>query len=192
MENTELYIRFEANLTQSLLKYCKDMSMLGSQLLEVEELEEAWETMSAEYMADAVPNVVEYPLVALAWAGYLGIGSAHLWDEDWAKHSNATKLYTKMQSPRGFDEMDEYIIQGMLKIVLDSTEAKKIEDTLRGCADIARTLIRKEGFLPQTKEAFFVFSHACKIIFKIGVSMELYRLGYKYEKVVVDVPQTLS
>jgi len=49
-------------------------------------------------------------------------------------------------------------------------------------------MIRKEGIEPQSPDAFYVFARSVKVLFKIGVSVALKRLGYKYEKVTIANP----
>ena len=39
-------------------------------------------------LADAVPQIAEYPTVSVAWATYLGMAVAKLWDEDWIENCN--------------------------------------------------------------------------------------------------------
>ena len=47
-------------------------------------------------------------------------------------------------------------------------------------------MIRKENIEPQSPDAFYVFARSVKVLFKVGVSIALKRLGYKYQKVTVD------
>ena len=49
-------------------------------------------------------------------------------------------------------------------------------------------MIRREGISPQSPEAFYIYSHSVKVMYKIGVSVILSKLGYKYEKVIVNTP----
>ena len=184
---------FEEKLEEILIGVCRSKSLIGDQLMLVEELEEAWHKIAPEYMADAVPQVVEYPSVAIAWAGYLGMGVAALWDADWAKYGQDEQLYASVfRDPRGFDCMDELVVEQMLSLGLESDEAKELEDVLRNCSYAAQTLIRREGIEPQSTEAFYLFARTVKVMFKIGISIELKKLGYKYEKMVVPMPDVVS
>ncbi len=185
--NIEFYAQFEDKIESALVKYCQGKGVITDNLLIVEELDELWVKIAPEYMADAVPEIIEYPTVAIAWAGFLGMGVASLWDADWESYAKRSDLYSLFQAPRGFDNMDEYILEEMLNLELESKEATELEEVLRSCAYLAEALIRKEGIAPQSKEAFYCFSIVVKIIFKVGVSVILGKLGYKYTKMVVDV-----
>ena len=66
--------RYEESLRTTLVKRLTDAKWLAGQLLEVEELNEKWRSSAPSYMADAVPEIAKYPLVAIAWAMYLGMG----------------------------------------------------------------------------------------------------------------------
>lgn len=183
---SEFLSQFETNLTDALLRECKEAGYCDGQLLIAEEMDDKWKEMAPEYMVDAVPNIANYPTVAIAWAGYVGMGVAAIWDsEDWASAEKNDKLYDYLRGEKGFDFMDEYIIEKFLGLVVESKEHIKLETLMRACANRVLTMIRAENIEPQSVEAFHTFAVATKVLFKIGVSVELKRLGYKYEKLNV-------
>ena len=75
--------------------------------------------------------------------------------------------------------MDEHILQNILKLDLDSAEATKIKDCLLSCATATLGLIRYEGIETQTEAGFYILARAYSVLFRIGVGLELKRLGYK-------------
>ncbi len=186
-EESQFLNEYEERLMQTLLRQFTDAGFLEGQLLEVEELDEKWRTSAPEYMAAAVPQIVEYPSVAIAWAGYMGIGLAVIWDADWKSHADKDDLYTLIASPRGFDCMDEYVVEGLLGYKLESEQAKGLEDLLRGAAHTAQTMIRKESIESQSVMAFHIFARTTRVFYRLGVSVGLRILGYKYEKAKVNV-----
>ena len=95
-------------------------------------------------MADAVPEIGRYPLVAIAWAMYEGMAAATLWDKDWNRHKDTEDWHKMLTAPRGFDCMDEYITEVLLCHPLGSEAADKVEDMIRRTAERAQSLIRKE------------------------------------------------
>lgn len=185
MEKIEYYNQFENKVAEALLKQCKEKGYIGEHLLEVEELEEKWHEMAPEYMVDAVPEIAKYPMVAIAWAAYLGMGLAAAWDGDWKSYADKKDLYKEFVGPRGFDYMDEYIMEKYLGIQPDSKEFKDIAGFYQQLAEIALTMIRKENIEPQSVEAFHIFARTVKTFFRIGVSVALKMLGYKYEKMTM-------
>ena len=179
--------RYEESLRTTLVKRLTDAKWLAGQLLEVEELNEKWRTSAPSYMADAVPEIAKYPLVAIAWAMYLGMGAATLWDKEWNRYKDVDDLHALMTEPRGFDCMDEYITEILLCLPLGSAEAEKLEDMVRSTAEAAQLLIRKEGIEAQSVMAFHIFARTTKVMFECGVAVQLKRLGYNYVKVNADV-----
>ena len=179
--------RYEESLRTTLIKRLTDSQWLAGQLLEVEELNEKWRTSAPSYMADAVPEIAKYPLVAIAWAMYLGMGAATLWDKEWNRYKDIEDLHKLMTEPRGFDCMDEYITEILLCLPLGSAEAEKLEDMVRSTAEAAQLLIRKEGIEAQSVMAFHIFARTTKVMFECGVAVALKRMGYNYVKVNAEV-----
>lgn len=171
---------FQIRLEDELLKLCTSLSVLDGGWLMTPDLEEKWREIAPEYMADAVKEINSYPEVALAWAGYLGMGYAALWDKNWRKHSR--DVYSKMLGSRGFDDMDEHIVRDILGHSLDSFEAMKISGVLQSCAQCAIGLIRKESIEGGTNQAFYVLARSVKVMYCAGVSIQLKKIGYKYER----------
>lgn len=171
---------FQGRLEDDLLKLCTSLGVLDGGWLMTPDLEEKWKEVAPEYMADAVKEINSYPEVALAWAGYLGMGYAALWDKNWRKHSRDG--YSKMLGSRGFDDMDEHIVRDILGHPLDSFEAMKLSGVLQSCAQSAIGLIRKESVEAQTSTAFYILARCVQVMFCVGVSVQLHKLGYKYER----------
>lgn len=172
--------RFENRLQYQLVRMCTSEKMLKGTLLSTDDIDFQWNKMAPEYMADAVPQIPDYPTVSVAWAAYLGLAIAHGWDKDWEACSKAT--YSSYYGTRGFDDMDEHIIQNVLGLSLDGHESRALESIIRRCGETTVSLIRHERIEPQSPMAFYVYACACKVMFRIGAAIELQRLGYKFEK----------
>ncbi len=185
-EQSQYLAQYEERLMVALLRQMTDVGVLEGELLAAEELDERWGSSAAEYMAAAVPQIAKYPTVAIAWAGYLGIGAAVLWDTDWESYEDVEDLYLLMSQPRGFDEMDEYVLQGLLGYALGGKDATRVEDLLRGAAQSALTMIRKENIEPQSVMAFHIFARTAKVFYKLGVAVGLRLQGYRYEKIKLN------
>ena len=185
-KDLEFLNSFTEKLEKTVVDLCSADELLDGKMLEVEELDEKWRTSAPEYMAEAVPQIAEYPLAAIAWACYVGMGAAVLWDKSWGEYKDTEDWYSLMASPRGFDEMDEYVVECLVGYSLTSAEAEKLENTIRKCAYLAETFIRKEGIEPQSVMAFHIFARTAKVFFELGVSLELHHRGYKYVKMNVN------
>lgn len=184
MVDTEYLDGFEQRLQEELVRLCTSCRMLEGQALLTDDIEQRWKELAPEYMADAVPQIQDYPTVSVAWAAYIGMGVAEGWDKDWAKYSNAP--YQSFYGSQGFDDMDEHIVTEIMGLLPDSDEARMIEEMIRRCGETAVTAIRHEQIDPQTPMAFHVFARTCKVMFRIGASMELKRLGYRFERVYLS------
>ena len=183
--------QFELHLEEELLKLCTTYRQLNNILLATDDINNLWHTtLAPEYMADAVREEAAYPVVSVAWAAYLGMGVAKLWDSDWERCRQMP--YANYYGEHKFDDMDEHIVSHILGLGLDSAEAREIEDLLRTCGEKTIALIRHEHIEPQSTMAFHIFARATKAMFRIGAAVELYRLGYKFEKVSLTDPAKLS
>ena len=180
-ENIQYYDTYEENLQREILRMCTSLGMLDGELLASEDIDAIWKEWAPEYIAEALPEVNSYPDFAIACAGYAGMAAANWWDTDWGRnHGNA---YDKLHGPRGFDDMDEHIVQNILGLTLDSIEAKQIMNILLCCAQKAGTFIQHEQIEHQTVKAFHIFARTVRVMFKTGAALELKRLGYKFHKV---------
>lgn len=183
----EVLNKYEEALRKTLTDRLSENKWLEGRLLEVEELNEKWRTSAPSYMADAVPEIAKYPLVAIAWAMYEGMAAAVLWDKEWKRYEAVEDLHKMLCEPRGFDCMDEYITEILLCHPLGSDEANKVEDMVRSTAEIAQSMIRKEQIEAQSVMAFHIFARTCKVMFEAGVAVQLKRMGYNYVKVNAEV-----
>ena len=78
--------RFETRLQHELLQLCCSQKMLNGTLLASEDIDQQWQKLGPEYLADAVTQIKDYPTVSVAWAAYLGMGIANGWDKDWNRY----------------------------------------------------------------------------------------------------------
>ena len=180
-ENTQYFDTYEENLLREILRMCTSLGMLDGELLASEDIDHKWKEWAPEYIAEALPEVNTYPDFAIACAGYAGMAVAHWWDADWGRNHSAK--YESLHGPRGFDDMDEHIVQNILGLSLDSVEAKQIMNILLCCAQKAGTFIHHEQIEHQTVKAFHIFARTVRVMYKIGSALELKRLGYKFQKV---------
>ena len=164
---------YELRLTERLLEAVGQAHLLIS-----EDLLEVWNGAAADYMVDAVPNIAHYPLCAIGWAGYLGMAAAKLWDKDVRLLED---FYAKMRSPRGFDEMDEYIREEVIGYLPGCDSWNRIEEQMRRLAQMGLDAIRHEGVEPQTEMAFHIYARTLKAVFSVGASVQLAAMGYKYQ-----------
>ncbi len=176
---------FEQTLETGLVKICRTAGLMDS-LLSSPDIDQKWEEFITDYVSDAVKNFNDYPTVAIGFAGFLGMAVAHGWDSCW-KETKA-KHYKDFYGQRGFDDMDDHIMDEILK--LSQVDKMKMSKTLVACAEATLSLIRHQGIEAQTEEGFFTLVRAACVIYRVGASLELDRLGYK--KVALDPRKVMS
>lgn len=181
MVEEEYLSQYERRLQDSLVSLCTAYDMMGGVLLENGDIEcKFTESMAAPYLTDAVREYRAYPEASMAWAAYLGMAVAKIWDVDFPAYQSLE--YKDLQGPRGFDDLDEQIVMRVLGYELDSEPARRIADILSNCAVEALTMIRHEHIEPQSPRAYYVFARTVQVMYRIGASMELFLLGYKLER----------
>lgn len=175
MEQQEYLESFEKRLEAGLVKICSSAGVLDGELLSSPDIDGKWEDYLKDYVADAVENYDEYPDAALCWAAYLGMGVAHHWDQDWSIFKD--EPYKSYYGPRGWDDMDEHVSGIILKLGED--DDKRISSALKSCSMAITAFIRHEGIEAGTALGFYALARAYGVMFRVGGSMELKRLGYR-------------
>ncbi len=176
---------YGSRLTEVMIQVCNSRSMNFKAFLQIDELEEKWKNIAPEYMADAVREFNDYPAVALAWAGYVGMGMAKLWDSDWEQYSSRNDFYPMFVKPRGFDAMDEFIMDELFGLDKDSEDYKSVVRLWQQLADTALTMMRRENIASQSSEAYYLLVVTVEVFYLTGISVALSLMGYKYEKMIV-------
>lgn len=185
MKDKEYLDKFEEKLRDELVRLCSSYNMLDGNLIATIDVEERWKDFAPEYIADAIKEVANYPTVSVAWAAFIGLAVAHYWDSNLDLFKSVK--YSSFYGANGFDDMDEHIMYKILKFSPEEREAKDFEDMIRRCAEKTVNMIRHEQVEPQSPMAFHIFTRAIKIMYRVGVALELRRLGYKLE--FVNLPQ---
>lgn len=178
---SEYLSSFENRVNEELVKLCSSYIKIDGILPSSQDVEKRWAEIAPEYMADAVPLISDYPTVSIAWAGYVGMAVAHDWDDDWSIYHD--RPYTQFYGSRGFDDLDENILVNILRLPLDSQEATDIEAMMRRLSQKALTILRHENIEPQSRTAFYAYSRVLNVMYRLGASMQLLRMGYVCQKV---------
>ena len=186
----EYYNTFEHNLEQELIRLCSTYGLLDRKFLLTDDHIAKWKELAPEYMADAVKQINDYPGAAIAWAGYIGMAIAKWWDMDWTKYSGYG--YDALNGKRGFDDMDDHIVQDILGYRLGSEEARQIEGIMSTCSQKAIDMIRKENIEAQTTKAFYILARTVSVMYRLGVSLMLKKLGYAFQKISTDAISSLK
>jgi len=186
MDEQEYLDQYERRLQDSLVSLCTAYEMMGGTLLENDDIDSKFtEELAQPYLTDAVREYRAFPEAAVAWAGYMGMAIAKLWVADWQTCRDVA--YTDLLGFRGFDDMDERIVEKVLGYELDGEQARRIADILSNCAVEALTMIRHEHIEPQSPRAYYVFARTVQVLYRIGASIELFLLGYKNQGIYLSL-----
>ena len=183
MDTKEYLEKYEDSLAEHLVRMLTIDGRLDGRLLTTDDFYQIWNEMTESYVADSIREIADYPLVSLGWAMYLGLAVAKYWDDEWSIYSKVPNLYEYIRDKRGYDCMDDYIKEEVL--ALDPEEAGRLEALVQTCAQQVLARIRHEQIEPQSPMAYHVYLSSVKVLFHIGASIELKRLGYNLEKVDV-------
>ena len=98
-------------IKEDLKNYLLSKGKIDERLPECPDIEGKWEEMAQAYLPDGIREFNAYPTVSLGWMMFLGMAMAKFWDEDWEKYGAMPNLYEWIRAHRGFDCMDEYILE---------------------------------------------------------------------------------
>lgn len=180
--SSNYFEEYSQRLSEHLVKALNSRNYLGSKVLSSPDIDSKWDDMAPEYFGDSIKEFNSYPEFVLAGAAYLGMAVAHMWDKDWSLASNMN--YNSYIGEQGFDYMDEYIVPNVLEA--NEEAAKNINDSAKLCSTCALSYLRHEAVEPQSIGSYKLVLATIAVMFRIGESLELYRLGYKYEKVQIS------
>ena len=178
---SEFLDRFEEQLTQQLLRLCTAARALSGQLLETPDFEAVWPEVCTPYLGDAVPEIAKYPTVAIGWMGFAGLAIAQRWDNDWSVATEDPHALYPALLAQGFDALDDYVLDHVLAIT-DAEERAQLHQLVRTCAEAAHAALRREGIEPQSPMAFHTYVRTLHVMYRLGIGLQLHRLGYKFEK----------
>ncbi|MBR2085151.1 MAG: hypothetical protein IJ879_11300, partial [Muribaculaceae bacterium] len=67
------------------------------------------------------------------WIMFVAMAVARFWDLDWERYDKVENLYTMLRDKRGYDNLDEYIMDEVLDVHGDEAEA--LQELVGDCAE---------------------------------------------------------
>ena len=184
MNEAEKLQPYTEALERILLRLAEEEGLLGKQLLETDDLTELFPELTQAYLGDAVPDFEQYPLVSLSWIAFVGMAMAALWDSDWGQYGAipAGELYQQIRDARGWDELDEYVLEEAIGLHKESDEAKRYTAFLRRATEQAYSALMHERAEPSTPLAFQLYGRTLYALYRLGIALGLNLLGYKLHR----------
>lgn len=168
---------FEERLHDDLHGYLMSHHLLDRRMPECPDVEQLWPTLAQAYMPDGIREFAAYPTVSLGWMMFLGMAIAKMWDKDWPTYVSNTQLYEHLRDQRGYDAMDDYIMEEILS--LDENQCHQTRDVVAECASRTDNMLRHEHLEPGSKEAFHAYVACIHQLYLMGMAIQLKALGYR-------------
>lgn len=175
-DDKDFVASFEDKVKVNLAKYLQSMGMLDEIAPECPDVEEKWDSIARAYLPDGVREFQDYPVVSLGWMMFIGMAMGVYWDSDWARYSQIPDLYEQLRDKRGYDNLDEVIVEDVLKCTGES--ADKISSTVAECAARTLSLLQHEHIEPGTPTALSCYIACLHQLYLAGMAVELNALGY--------------
>lgn len=175
-DSKKLVSDFEEKVRKDLIEFLQKKEALDAHVPECPDVEEKWSEIARAYLPDGAREFQDYPVVSLGWMMLIGMAMAFYWDTDWAKHSSRKDFYTHLRDIKGYDNMDEAVVNDLLGYAGEAAE--KITELVAECASRVYNIISHEHVEPGTQAALGCYIAALHQLYLAGMAMELNALGY--------------
>lgn len=169
----------EEKIKQDLYQYLLNRGKIDERMPECPDLEDKWPELAQAYLPDGIREFNAYPTVSLGWVMFIGMAMATYWDKDWERYGQTPNIYEQMRNQRGFDCLDEYILEDVLHMKGDGL--KQLNDLVAECASRTNNVLIHAHLEPGTPEAFKAYVACLHQLYLMGMAVQLKRLGYHME-----------
>ncbi len=171
---------FAATLLADLHRFLTARDAVDDHLPECPDVESKWPPVAEAYLPDGVREFATYPIASLGWMMFIGMAIAKMWDQDWEKYASVDDLYTPLRDQRGYDNLDEYIMDEVLEIHGDAAE--QLQTLVGDSAEHVKRAIFKQDIEPGTVEAFKAYVAGLQCMYQMGMAVQLKSMGYHMTK----------
>jgi hypothetical protein len=172
---------FEELLHNDLNQYLTGLKEMDEHLPECPDVEDKWAEIADAYIPDGIREFQNYPSASLGWMMYIGMAVAKMWDTEWQIYSHIENLYAYLRDKRGYDAMDEYIREDVLR--LRGSDYDALEKLVGECASRVNNALTHQHFEPGTREAFNGYVTCLHQLYLFGAAVQLKRMGYRMQKI---------
>ena len=171
---------FEELLHNDLNQYLTGLKEMDERLPECPDVDDKWAEIAEAYIPDGIREFQNYPSASLGWMMYIGMAVAKMWDTEWQIYSHIENLYAYLRDKRGYDAMDEYIREDVLR--LRGSDYDALEKLVGECASRVNNALTHQHFEPGTREAFNGYVTCLHQLYLFGAAVQLKRMGYRMQK----------
>lgn len=175
-DNKEFIREFSEKVRKDLQEFLQQKGALDARVPECPDVEEKWPIIGKAYLPDGTREFKDFPVVSLGWMMFIGMAMAWYWDTDWTEYSTKTDYYEQLRDRRGYDNLDESVIQELLGYTGEAAE--KVSALVQESASRVYSLLIHQHIEPGTETAFACYVAALHELYLAGMEMELNALGY--------------
>lgn len=171
---------FATVLLNDLHRFLMDRGMVDEQLPVCPDVEGKWPAIAEAYLPDGAREFASYPVASLGWMMFIAMAVAKFWDEDWAKYDQVDDLYLMLRDKRGYDNLDEYILDEVLD--LHGDDAEQMQELVGDCAERVKRSLFARDIEPGTVDAFKAYVACLQAMYQMGMAIQLKAMGYHMVK----------
>lgn len=172
---------FAATLLSDLHRFLVGRGAVDERLPECPDVEGKWPAIAQAYLPDGAREFADYPVASLGWMMFIAMAVAKFWDTDWHRYDAIEDLYLLLRDKRGFDNMDEYILDEVLDAHGD--DAERIQTLVGDCAERAKRALFRLDIEPGTADAFKGYVACLQCMYQLGMAVQLKSMGYHMTRV---------
>lgn len=169
----------EEKVKQDLYQYLLWCGSIDERLPECADVEDKWNGIAEAYLPDGMREFAAYPVVSLGWMMFIGMAVAKYWDTDWERYGAVDNLYEQMCAQRGYDCLDEYVLEDVLQMKGDGLD--QLNKLVAECASRTNNVLCHSQIEAGTAAAFKAYVACLHQLYLMGAAVQLKRMGYHME-----------
>ena len=171
---------FAVTLLDDLHRYLVKRDAVDERLPECPDVEGKWPAIAEAYLPDGAREFSNYPVASLGWMMFIAMAMTKFWDQDWERYDKVEDLYLMLRDKRGFDNLDEYILDEVLD--LHGDDAEQMQTLVGDTAERAKRTLYRQDVEPGTVDAFKAYVACLQCMYQLGMAVQLKAMGYHMVK----------
>lgn len=167
---------FATTLLNDLHRFLLEHGAVDERLPECPDVEGKWTAIAESYLPDGAREFSDYPVASLGWMMFIAMAVAKFWDLDWERYDKVDDLYLMLRDKRGYDHLDEYILDEVLD--LHGDDAEQMQNLVGDCAERVKRAIYRLDVEPGTVDALRAYVTGLQCLFQMGMAVQLKAMGY--------------
>ena len=173
--------RFATELLNDLHSFLLKRDAVDERLPECPDVEEKWPAIAEAYLPDGAREFSSYPVASLGWMMFIAMAVTKFWDVDWEQYSKVEDLYLMLRDKRGYDNLDEYILDEVID--LHDDKAEQMQELVGECAERVKRALYSQDIEPGTVDAFKAYVACLQTMYQMGMAVQLKAMGYHMTKI---------